>query len=123
MFEPVFLKKNAKSGHTIGMCALSHQCTLGKKLFAGYSVVALTVLNYYNINTTAISSDVCVYGKSFSKCNHSQQFLRSVSYILAGEFREGYSPTTQFACLGAPFLQRFSDSLSFHLVLAFAEQE
>ena len=33
--------------------------------------------------------------------------LRSVSYILAGEFREGYSPTTQFACLGAPFLNVF----------------
>ena len=32
---------------------------------------------------------------------------RSVSYILAGEFREGYSPTTQFACLGAPFLNVF----------------
>ena len=38
--------------------------------------------------------------------------LRTVSDILAGEFREGHSPTTQFACLGAPFLRVFSLSSS-----------
>ena len=52
-----------------------------------------------------VSDKVWLFDKSVRRGKSKK--LRSGPYILAGEFREGYSPTTHFVCLGAPFLNVF----------------
>ena len=57
-------------------------------------------------------------GPSSVLISQEEEELRSGSDILAGEFREGYSPTTPLACLGALFLYVPTLSLGLRLVVA-----
>ena len=70
--------------------------------------------NSYNSSNASCRRNICwfssrqmLYSSRGNSSNDISYVLRSGPDILAGEFREGYSPTTPFACLGAPFLNVF----------------